>query len=35
MAVRGKVGDDAEGVFSEGRGLGARKYGPEASQGIT
>jgi hypothetical protein len=35
MAYRGKVGDDAELVFSEGRGLRAREYRPDASRGIT
>jgi len=34
MAVRGKVGDDAEGVFSEGRGLRARVARPYASPGM-
>jgi hypothetical protein len=34
MAVRGKVGDDAEAVFSEGRGLRARVARPYASPGM-
>jgi hypothetical protein len=35
MAVRGKVGDDAEGVFSEGRGLRARMARPYLNRGTT
>jgi hypothetical protein len=35
MAVRGKVGDDAEGVFSEGRGLRARIARPYPNRGTT
>jgi hypothetical protein len=35
MAVRGKVGDDAEGVFSEGRGLRARMVPPYGCRGIS
>jgi hypothetical protein len=35
MAVRGKVGDDAEGVFSEGRGLRVRMARPYGCQDIS
>ena len=34
MALRGKAGDGANGVFSEGRTLCARKYGADASRGM-